>query len=219
MTVQEIVDAALARGAEFQATFPNSFDVSRRRVQAHQQVLFSHAADVNRDYVGADAVLVLTTGACDTKLLTPKPMRIVRVFIEDAGTSGIATGRKVNIVPIDDLVSALAPRATLRDGIIAQVGTELAGVTSVRVWYSRQPAAIPLATNVPELPDQYHELLVIDLAMQMVRKTIGLSATSRDDILQVLQLEYQDMYGDFTEHLKNYNFAETARHGRTARQS
>lgn len=217
MTVQEIIDAALARGAEFGAQFPNSLDVSRRRIQAHQEVLFAHAADINRDYVGRDAVLALTDGACDTGLLDPKPMRIVRVFVEDAGTSGITAGRKINIVPIDDLVSALAPRATLRDGLIAQVAAELADVVSIRVWYSKRPAELTDPTVVPQLPTQYHELLVIDLAKQLVRKTIGLSDTSRDDILEVLQTEYDDMFGDYTAHLRNYNFAETARHGRTAR--
>lgn len=217
MTVQEIIDAALARSMEFGANTPSSANVSRQRIQAHQEVLFAMIADVNPAYVGRDGVLGLSGGQCDTALLSPVPMRITRVFVADHGTSTLTNGYKVNVVPIDDLRSALAPRVTLRDGILAQVGAELANVVSLRVYYAKRPAALPLMTDRPELPEQYHEILVVDLTKQLIRKSIGLNATSRAEIVEILEGEYGEILADLQTHLRNYNFAETARHGRTAR--
>lgn len=216
MTVDQIIEAALARAMEFSKSVPNTFSVSLARLNAHQEQLFADTADQNRDYFGADGVLVLTTGACDTGTLNPLPMRVVRVVVSNPGTSGYLAERKINIVPIDDVTAANAPRATLRGGLITQVGTELATVTSVKVYYSRRPTVLTAKGDTPDFPAQYHDLLVIDLTKQLIRKTVGLTATARDEVVQVIQTEYDEIAAMFAQHLRNFNYAETSRFGATA---
>jgi hypothetical protein len=218
MTVQEIVEAALARAMEFSDKVPNTFSVSVGRMNQRHQQLFARIAERNRDYAGRDAELTLTAGACDTADLDPLPMRISLVTIDDPGSSSWPVGRPVKVVPVDDLDCALPPRMTLRDGILQQVGTDLQGVTSVRVWYAKRPADLESGADVPAMPAQYHELLVIDLAKSMIRKTIALNATSRKEILDVFTVEEEEVLADFDAHLRNFQYAEVSRFGRTTRQ-
>ena len=216
MTVDEILEASLARLMEFTDKVPGTGHSDLARLNQRQEQLFAVIADVNRDYSGRDAVLTLTAGAADTATLSPQPMRITDVRIENPGASLYLAGRKVHVVPVDDRDCELPPRMTLRDGVLAQVATDLADVTSVRVFYARRPLYLTLRTETPDLPEQYHELLVIDLAKMKVRKMLNLAAQARTDILALFKAEEEELEADFQQHLRNYNFAETARHARTA---
>lgn len=218
MTVQEIYEAALARAMEFSQVVPNTFSVSVSRMRQRQEQLFARIAAENRDYAGRAAVLPLAAGIADTATLDPPPMRIYRVVVADPGASGYASGSKVAIVPVDDLECEVAPRATLRDGMLEGVALDLFDVVSVTVFYSRRPDSLEHASDVPDLPEQFHELLVIDLAKSLIRKTIGLNATSRKEIMDVLSLEEDELLEQFSEFLLKFNYAEVTRFGRTAGQ-
>src|SRR5690606_12653851 len=138
------------------------------------------------------------------------------VQIGDPGASSYAAGKKDNIVPVDDLDSALAPRATFRDGLFEQVAADPANVTALTVFYTKRPTELTAGDGVPELTVQIHELLVVDLTKSLVRKTIGLNATSRKEIIEILEVEETELLAAFDNHIINYNYAEVSRFGRTA---
>jgi hypothetical protein len=216
MTVQEIYEQALARASEFSEKVPNTFSVTVARMTQRQEQLFARIAEKNRDYSGRDGEVTLTAGVGDSATLDPLPMRVYHVQIGDPGASSYAAGKKVNIVPVDDLDCALAPRATFRDGLFSQVATDLANVTSLTVFYAKRPTELTAEDDVPELPVQFHELLVVDLTKSLVRKTIGLNATSRKEIIEILEVEETELLAAFDNHIINYNYAEVSRFGRTA---
>lgn len=216
MNVGQIIEAALARAMEFHQNIPNTESVSIRRIDAHQQELFAYTAGIAREYIGRSGVLTLAAGIADTADLNPLAMRIVLVRIQDEGSSDYEALQRVNIIPVDDPDAALAPRATLRDGLITGYDGELDDVTSLMVDYCKRPGTLTVAADVPEFAVQYHEILVIDLTKQMIRKTIGLNSTSREEILEILQEEYDETLGQYEAHLRNFSFAEVSRHGRTA---
>lgn len=216
MTGDEIIEAALARCAEFGSNIPSGKLVDLNRMRSRQYQLFARMAQVNADYVGLDAILALTTGSCDTGDLDPLPMRIWYVEVADPGTSTLTAGDKVAIVPVDDQRTDVPPRVTLRNGILAQVDDDLDGVASLQIFYAKQPAALTTLADTPELPVQFHELLVIDLAKTKVRKMLELEQGTRDVILKLFNEEEKELLADLDEHLVNYNAAEITRFGRTA---
>lgn len=216
MTVDEIVVAALARATEFSDKVPSTKSVYMARIQARQEQLFARIASLSREYAGRDGVLALVGGAADTVLLNPRAMRITDVQIAVPGTSAYTAGERVNLVPAEDIESGLPPRMTLRDGVLKDAADDLTGVTSIRVFYARRPTAISDLAQVPESPEQYHELYVIDLAKSAIRKTLGLAATARKDVLDLLTQEEDELLADFDAHLRSFNYAETSRFGPSA---
>ncbi len=219
MTLEEITVAALSRGAEFSNEFPSTRSVHYRRIGMREQQLMVRAAEINVDYFGKSTSIALVAGAANLSTLNPVAERISGVRINDVGTSVYTTGRRVNIVPIDDSsYSGLAPRATLRDYILTQVGTDLDGVTSVLVDYSKRPSIKAVGGDVPELPVQFHELFVIDDVKSMLRR-IGWKAGSPEvQKAYAMMVEEENEYlADFESHIERFQLAEESRFGRTAR--
>ena len=223
MTFDEIVDNAKARAIDFAATFPSTKRVLYRRIEIHQQELFSQASRVNPDYFGVSATGTLDAeGAADIKdqQLSPNvdpTAAVVRVEVEDAGTHPtLVTGDEINIVPLNDILVALAPRMTLRNFVLRQVGTDLAGVISICAFYGYRPEnkTQPLdGTEVAELPAVYQELLVIDLTKWMVRMTLALEAPTKAAALAALSEEEGEMVGAFMAEVTDYAGAQVSRFG------
>jgi hypothetical protein len=226
-TVDELVDQALARALEFGDGFPSTRSLLYRRLGVRQQQLFATAARVNPEYFGTSTVRnVDPTGTVDLKTLgdpnAPNPVPAVetisRIEIADPGTSGLNPGTEINIVPLTDPDAAFPPRVTIRDGIIRQVGNELQGVTSIRIYYSRRPFRIgPTDGNREiELPEPFHELLVVDLARWMLRKQATIPTEVRQIALAALDAEEQEMLANFLASVKEITTpAERGRFGRT----
>jgi hypothetical protein len=108
---------------------------------------------------------------------------------------------------------------TLRGGIIRQVGTDLAGVTSIRVYYSIRPFRVdPDDKNtVIRLSEPFHDLLVIDLAKFMLRKAATVPEAVRGVAMGALDAEETEALANFAAAVKEFtSAAEKGRFGRTA---
>ena len=213
MNAGEIREAALARCLELSAEVPDTRSVAFRRISARQQQLFAKAATVNPEYFGRDGVLTLTSGAATLGGLLPPAERVYAVAVENPGSSAMPAGRRVTVVRADDPSAGLPPRMTLRDGTLAQVGTDLAGVTSIRVFYSKRPADVGTPTDVPQLPEQFHELLVLDLAQVMTRKMVTVATAAREQFLAALAAEEVEWLADFTAHVVRFAEGKQDRFG------
>lgn len=218
MTVDEIIVQALARGQEFSVEFPKTKSVHIRRINTRQQQLFVRAAEINVDYFGKSVSVPLVAGAADLTTLNPAAERIDGVRVNGVGTSGYFTGAKVTVVPIADAaMSGLPPRATLRDYTLTGYGTDLDLVASVWIDYSKRPAELTAGADVPQLPAQFHELLVIDDAKSMFRRTLSIDAAKKKEIIDTLEAEEAEYMADFERHVERFQLAEQARFGRTGR--
>ena len=223
MTFDEIVDNAKARALDFGGTFPSTKRVLYRRIEIHQQELFSQASRMNPDYFGVSASGTLdANGIVDIKeqqasVDVDPAANITRVEVEDAGTHPtLVTGDEINVVPLNDIEVALAPRMTLRNFALRQVGTDLAGVVSVCAFYGYRPEtkATPLdGSEEAELPAVYQELLVIDLTKWMVRMTLALETQIKAAALAALSEEQGEMNGAFMAEVTDYAGAQVSRFG------
>lgn len=209
MQLEQIVQAALARATEFSDAVPSTRAVLYRRVAARQRQLAARAAEVNPDFLGADDTVAVEGGAADLRELDPTPLQITDVLV--AAGAGYPAGTRVALVPIAEPESGLAPRATLRDGVVRGVAGELDAVTSLRVCYARQPDAPEQATDEPELPPaEFHELLVVDLTKQMLAKVGKLAGAAAE----ALAAEEAELTADFERYLRTYNRAAVSRFAR-----
>lgn len=183
--------------------------------------LYKDAALLNPEYFGTLAIGTLdANGAIDIGLtgdpLAPDPVAamelISRIEIEDPGTSGLAAGDEVHIVALTDLDAAFAPRVTIRGNIIRQVGTDLADVTSIRVYYSAQPLSpADLDSTLDALwREEFNELLILDLAIYLALKD------NRGEEVVGLKEDHTGWYNRFVAQVSQYTSAsERGRFGRT----
>ena len=223
MTYDEIIDNAKSRSMDFGATFPTTSRVLYRRIEIRQQELFSAAARVNPDYFGVSATGTLdANGAADIKDQEAAPnvdpaANITRVEIEDAGTHPtLVTGDEISVVSISDVEVDLPPRMTLRNFVLRQVGTDLAGVISVCAFYGYRPEnkATPLdGTEEAELPAVYQELLVMDLTQWMVQQTLEMDAGRKTAALEALGVDEGQMMDAFLQEVADFAGAQVSRFG------
>lgn len=223
MTFEDIVDNAKTRALEFGATFPTTKRVLWRRIEVHQQELFSKAARVNPDYFGKSATGTLdANGAADIKdqqasVNVDPAANVTRVEVEDPGTHPtLIAGNEIKLVPINDVDVAFPPRMTLRNFVLRQVGSDLAGVISVCAFYGYRPEnkATPLdGTEVAELPSVYQELLVLDLVKWMLKQTISMDTQTKAAAIEVIVQEQGQMDGTFLAEVADYAGAQVSRFG------
>jgi hypothetical protein len=211
MTPEEIAVLAMARCSEITDSYPKARSVMYRRIGVRQQQLFTIAAGINPDYYGTDATTLLVGGAADLADIAdpvPTPEQITRVEVNSvAGGSPFAVGREINVVPVADALSAaLPPRMTLRDGVLEGVAADLATVTGIRLYYSRQPKMIaPTDGAVPtEIPSPHDELLVVDLAMTLLKAATKISAAERGAAITSLANEEAGLLVGWQDHVENY---------------
>lgn len=221
MLVDEVCTAALARCAEFNARVPSTRSVMVRRINARQQQLFAHIADNEPEYFGRSEVVPLTANAFDLSTLDPQAERVTYVEIYDEGTSAYAPGDPVAVVAVMDKGAELAPRCLIRDFILEGVEengvNDLEGVTSLNLHHSKRAATIDDPAQTTEMPDQFDELLVIDLTKHLITKAPGLDADLRKFIIGTLEAEEGEMIGDLDRHLEHWRYAERSRHGHSQR--
>jgi hypothetical protein len=228
-TVEELTVQALARCAEYSNSYPTTRSVLYRRLGVRQQQLFSAAARANPEYFGATAdgtldgngeIALATTG--DPRATNPVPnMELIsRVeVLASSGEDAPAVGSEINVVAVTDAeAAALPPRLTIRGGTFAPVGNDLAQVTQIRVFYSRRPFRLDYedeATEV-ELPEPFHDLLILDLARFTLRKMASLTQEVRQVALAALDAEEQEGMANFIATVQAFTSAvETGRFGRT----
>lgn len=217
MTADQVCDAALARTTEFNARVPSTRSVMWHRINARQQQLFSYVADLEPELFGVSFDATLVSGGFDLAGLNPLAERITHIEILDPGSSAYAAGQKVAVVQVFDVEADLPPRATLRDFLLEQVGTDLDLVASVRIHYSKRPATVSTGATVLEFLEQFLELLVIDLTRHLLRKTFNdsLAPETKKAALALLDEEETLMLADLKRHCEHWRFAETSRFPRS----
>lgn len=213
MTVDQVAVAALARAMEHSRQIPTTRSVIYRRIGQRQQDLFAMAARVNPDYYGVCAIASLRdaddewVGASDISAIggdVPPVEQLARIEVQDPGTSEYAVGQEVYVVPLSDPGVAFAPRVTVRNRVIRQVGTDLAGVEKLEVFYSRSPTPITGADEDRELElaPQFQELLVVDAARDLFRRSTLLP--NRPALVALMDAEEKPMLADYMEHVRRF---------------
>lgn len=208
MLFEDVRQAALARLGEFTDKFPNGTQVPYRRIGVRQQELYAMAAHENPEYAGTCAEGDVTNGAVSFATMSPPvltPERITRIEVSEVTGAAYQLGTEITVVPIADQ-DGIAPRATLRNGLLKGVAGELDDVTKVNVFYPYRPeptAATETGTREVEIPDPYSELLVIDLAREYVRKALHLGAT-RAEIIGAIEDEEKPLLGAWAAHVREY---------------
>ena len=226
-TVNDLVTAALSRAADFGAGYPGSRSVLYRRLSNRLHQLYAVAARWNPEYFGVSAVGTLDSGGVSFSTMgasggTYAPELVSRIEIADKGTSSYTNGDEVNLVQLNDPDAALPPRVMVRNQALQQVGTDLTDVTSLRMYYSRRPfrlAADDGDTTV-DFPEQFEELLVIDLTKWITRKATNPPLEQRAAALASLDAEEQETLANFEQEVVSFtSAAETGRFMRTAGQT
>lgn len=218
-TLEQLVIAALARALDFDAEVPSTRQVHWRRLQLRQQQLFTMGSQLNPDYYGVAATGILDTNdSLDLKdlattALVDQAVGIQRIEIENIGTSSFTTGDEVNIVSIDDVDADMSPRVTIRDFIIKSVGTDLNLVTSLCVFYPRIPDLIQeaLGTETVQLPEQYQELLVVDLTREMVGKTLDMDQAAKGTAMGILATEESVLLERYVQEMATFQHGQKHR--------
>lgn len=216
MNAGEIIDAAMALALEFHPGVPSTKTLLLHRIEARQQQIGAHIADMDPEYLGKSAAAILGVVGSYTQAyalsgLNPKHERVTHVEVLNPGGSAYVVGKKVSVVPVMDIRAALAPRMHLRDNVLYQVGTDLANVTSLTIHYSKRFAAVTALASAIEMPEQFQYLLVLDLARHLLRKTISMKPEARTAAIAIVDLEEAELLGDFDRHLEHLRYAEVAR--------
>ena len=208
MTIEEIAQIALSRATQYTDEVSESRALLYARIGQRQQELFAMAGRISPDYFGVCATGALVGGALDLADIAdpvPTPELIQRIEIEDRGTSAYASGAEVAPVALADASAAFPPRVTLRNRVLRQVGTDLAGVVSLCVHYSRIPAAIPPTggSTAAELPAQYQMLLAIDAERDLYRRGVQ-NPVERQTLMARATTDEEPLLQEFVAHVAGY---------------
>lgn len=208
MTYDEIVTGALERVREFGQTAGMANATMLKRIGLRQSQLFMRAAEINPDFFGTCVIGTLdASGGCDLALIVDplNPIGMIeRIEVADAGTSTtVAAGDPVTVVPLNDALNGLAPRVTLRDMVVKQVGTDLAGVASLEFYYSKlsMPVSPTSGSVTAQLREPFVDLLVLDLA-QYILKFVNAEGGSVEGPMKLLADEETALTGDFEKHIR-----------------
>lgn len=223
MTPDQIIIEAQGVCSDYTDDYPTTKSVMYRRIHHRQRTLFTLAGTWNREFYGVCTTATLSAGAVDLRdmegVADVYPVEsLERVIIQDPGESSYVAGKEVNVVPVDDTEAHFAPRMTLRSGVLEQVGTDLAGVTSVKLFYSRRPYAITTsglingsADQHVDLADPYDWLLVLDLAKDLIRRTISIEKDARDAVIALIAKDEAELMASYESHVRSYAYAREDR--------
>lgn len=217
MTAEEARVLATARVAMLGADPSSTKAPSYRRLSVRQQQLYQRAAGVNPEWSAIRVIATLDAGSCDLALIDDadiaEPARMHLVRIEDPGTSNYGAGQQVHIVTARDGFGNEAPRCTIEDRVLWTFDDDLADVVSLRLFYPRVPLPLPAdedGTSELELPEPHVELLVIDLAKWLLRRTpVGEGVAAG---LRVLDEEEEEALATFDLHVTTYGGTLRERH-------
>lgn len=223
MTFEEVVKAALGELAAFGDRFPTSRTGLYRRIGVRQQQLFVMAAGINPDWAGVCLTSTLVDGVANVRELMlgdaapiPSAEHISRVEVLEPGVTDWTVGEKITLVPSDDPAAGLAPRMFVRNWVFYTVGSELDGVVSIRVHYSRVPAVVGVtAGTVAELPEPHTEALVFGVARDILRRAIALGTEVGEAVVKYVDEREAEAVAAFKEHVAKF-VATTSRFDRVA---
>lgn len=209
MTVQEALDDARARCAEIGVEFPATTSLLVRRMSQMHQRVFASGAQWNPDYFGTCVVGTLDGSAIDVlAIIDPLeiPETITKVEIADAGSSEWAAGQEVYVVTLSDRDNAaIPPRALVRRKILYGVATDLAGVNSLRIFYS--PCPLPLdPTDLArhlEVPSPHDAVIPLDLTLYILDKLPAQTEASAKGRASITA-EFIEAWQALESHVRSY---------------
>lgn len=213
MTADEVLESAMSICTDLGATVPSAKSVWYRRLGIRQGQIFTLITNIDPDYFGVSSVVTLVAQAYALSGLTPKCDRVNDVRVLDPGSSGLRLKERVNLVQLEDADAHIPPRAVIRDQVLVGLDSDLSGVASVTIHYARRPAASAsiVGASVIELPDQFTDLLTLDLARQMLRKLLDVEPARRDGWLELLSGAEADLLGVLDTHVRYFVGGEQRR--------
>jgi hypothetical protein len=207
MTYEEIVQAAMERASEFGATGNLVRSTLYYRMGRRQSQLFQRSAVLNPDFYGVCIVVLLSADRAADLEDVPEnesPVgRIERVEIADPGSSAWPARTTVAVVPLNDPDSAIAPRVTMREFVLRGVSTDLTGVVSLRIYYTKQarPVRPSDGERVAEIREPYVHLLVLDLAQFVLKQMQLRGAEGLDAAIASIKAEEDELVKDYETHM------------------
>jgi hypothetical protein len=223
MTYQDLVDEANARVRNSGGIVPDRLLL--REMGVFQSELFQRAAVWNPEYYGICVTATLTAGALDLNGLVPAlqqaaSIQRIEVFTVTANPAAPAIGARISVVPLEDPTSGLAPRVTLRDNVLRQVGSELALVTGVELYYSRLPnPVLPTSGAVEaELREPWQQLLVLHCAnyLSLLLQAEGIAVP--EGLVKRNMEDEARLLSEYEAHVRGYVSDVEDRFGRTGRR-
>ncbi len=211
LTCEEIAVLAMARVSELTDDYAKSRALMYRRIGVRQQQLFLTATEANHDYFGVAASATIDgNGRADLRdIADPVPsfeqIQKIEVYATDGNAAAPAIGTEISIVPLGDLNADDPPRATIRDMVLRQVGTDLAHVTEILVHYGRLPDNLTEddADTETEIPTPHDELLVVDLAQWLLNGARGLDEDDRQKAIAQLASEESGLLTGWATHIEH----------------
>jgi len=201
---------ALTEVGSFTDKIPGTRTSYYARVSLRLQQLYAVAAKLNPEYAGVCVTGEPTPeGDADFRTVMRSEGGMVvgadmiqRVEVADPGGSGWAPGQEVHIVPLNDPQSAYPPRMVYRDGVLRSVGSEVAGVASLRVFYARRPLPVVTGAQDIDLQHPYDLLLVYDLVQHILRKVGVMTGVPQDAAIASFAQESAQLESGFAEHVQ-----------------
>lgn len=224
MTPDEIITSAQGVVSDYTDDYPTTKSVMYNRMNVRQRELFVAAGAWDREFYGVCVIATLDdTGAVNLAEMDGTANvyaieQIEQVRIEDVGTSSLATGDRLNIVPSLDVDAHFSPRATIRSHVLEGVAGELDLVTSVKIFYARRPKDIDERGRIEgnkdvevELTSPFDYLLVWDLARDLIRRTVRMEHELKAELLALMKESESEALAAFELHVKGFNWAREDR--------
>ena len=127
VTPSEIVDASQSVCSDYTDQYPTTRAVSYSRLDARQKEVFASLAGWDPDHFGMQDIVELLGSSTFrfAEVLRRPAASITDIFVERAdGNSAWPRGRRVNIVPSDDIDGHDPPRALIRNYELILVGDD-----------------------------------------------------------------------------------------------
>ncbi len=209
MTYDEIVAEARARIRDAGRNVPDRLLL--RHIGLHQAALFMLCATWNPEYYGICVTAPLSDDkGLDLNGLTPplnQAAGIQRIEVHvSSGVGAPAVGTRISIVPLEDTGAGIAPRMTLRDNALRQVGTDCALITEVEIFYARlsNPVTPTSGASEAEIREPFVQLLVLDCAKYLGELLAAEGREVSKGILEMIAGEYKDVLGTYEAQVRGY---------------
>ena len=220
-TPREIIRDAQSICDEYTEHYPTTTSAMYWRINQRQQELFSMAAEQDREFYGVSPTVTLSGSYGDKSVDLREEIEYDIERIDDVRTVavGMFPEMRVNIVPAYDVENHLAPRMTLRDRRLQAFGDDLDEYLEVTIYLSRRPETIKsdgsVGTNTEqvdvELEAPFDDLLVWDLARDLIRRTIKMDMESKGAALQVIADVEEGLLASYMTHVAGFAHARQDR--------
>lgn len=223
MTPSEAIDHALGILTEYTDEYPTGRAVLMEIINSRQRAYFSMANETNREYFGEAVDVDVEEGCVDLGSIRDTDLseieRIDRIEVAATTAEDIAVGDEVYMIQAHDWRNRAQPGVTVRSNLIEQCGTDLDGITELKLWYSRYPKRInPVGVAAGEADEEDLEigepwdwLLVWEIVEAMVRRAEDMDSEAKEKKLAEIMATKSEMEGSFLAHVAGFTFGRQDR--------